>query len=148
MSWREWLLCGKKLTALASPISTTGDVEWNDCCENGVRCAEGGRKFAQCSASGSIEALSGGPDRDVRGWFVGAVLSDSIRANVLRTSSSAATLRSRRCSDVIEFALELLRLVGAEREELLAGTGGGNRLSLPRVERFIPEVNDSDTARL
>src|SRR2546430_15856149 len=103
MSWREWLLCAKKLTALASPIATTGDVEWSDCSEKGVRCAESGRKFAQCSASGSTEALFGGPDGGVRGWSVGAILSDSIRANVLRTSSSAATLRSRRCSDVIEF---------------------------------------------
>jgi hypothetical protein len=64
----------------------------------------------------------------------------------LRTSSSAATLRSRRCSDVIEFALELLLLVGADKEELLAGTGGGNRLSLPRLAKFIGE--ESEMARL
>lgn len=78
------------------------------------------------------------------------VLSDSIRANVLRTSSSAATLLERKfsgCSDDIELALELFLLVGADNDEPLSGTGGGYRLSRPRPEKCVVDGRDSDTER-
>ena len=67
------------------------------------------------------------------------LMLDSIRAKVFLTSSSAATLRKRKCSEVIEFALELLTLVGADKDELRGGTVGGNWRSLPRFAKLIDD---------
>lgn len=53
------------MTAFASPISTGGEEEWNEGCEKGVFCVDGGRKLAHCAVPGSTGGVSKGSDGDI-----------------------------------------------------------------------------------
>ena len=61
-------------------------------------------------------------------------------SSVFLRSVSASCLRTRRLSDVIEFAREVLREVGADKDERLSGTIGVCSCSLP--------LSDSESVRL